>query len=255
MKVIALNTSPRGKDQSKTELLLNSLVEGMRSAHADVEVINLRSRKIRYCIGCYTCWTKTPGICVHKDDMSTELFPKFMESDLAVYATPLYHFGVNAQLKTFIERTLPAVEPFIIEHKGKASHPLRGRHPLIVSLSVAGFPELSIFDLMSSHLRYIYGKALIGEIYRPAAETMTQPGFEQIRADICDAVKQAGAELVKTFTVSDETMKRITQPIVDLKTMREYGNSMWQAYIDAGVTPKEAMEKGIVRNTPAGTHS
>lgn len=250
MKVVALNSSPRGKDQSKTELLLDSLVEGMRSADADVEVINLRSHKIRYCIGCYTCWTKTPGTCVHKDDMSRELFPTFMESDIAVYATPLYHFGVNAQLKTFIERTLPAVEPFIIEHNGKASHPLRGRHPLIVSLSVAGFPELSIFDLMSSHLRYIYGKALIAEIYRPAAETMTQPGFEQIRDDILDAVRQAGAELAQTFTVSDETMKKIKQPIVDLQTMREYGNAMWQEYIDAGVTPKEAMGKGIIRKMP-----
>lgn len=245
MKVLALNSSPRGKDQSKTELLLDSLVEGMRSAGADVEVINLRAKKIRYCIGCYTCWTKTPGKCAHRDDMSRELFPKFMESDLAVYATPLYYFGVNAHLKTFIERTLPAVQPFVIERGGKASHPLRGGHPLIVALSVAGFPEHSIFDQMSSHLRYIYGRAVIAEIYRPAAETMTQPGFETVRADVLDAVRRAGMEIVQNFKVSDETMERIKQPVVDLKTMCDMANTIWQAYIDAGVTPKEAMEKGI----------
>jgi len=247
MKVLALNSSPRGKDQSKTELLLDSLVEGMRSANADVEVVNLRAKKIKYCIGCYTCWTKTPGVCVFKDDMSRELFPKFQEADLAVFATPLYHFGINAQLKAFIERTLPAIEPFIIEHNGKAAHPLRGRHPLIVALSVAGFPEHSIFDQMSSHLRYIYKGGLIAEIYRPAAESMLQPGFEKIRADILDAVKQAGVEIAQTFKVSDDTMKRIKQPVGDFKTMCELANTTWQAYIDAGVTPKEAMEKNAIK--------
>jgi len=247
MKVLALNSSPRGKDQSKTELLLDSLVEGMRSANADVEVVHLRAKKINYCIGCYTCWTKTPGKCVFKDDMTGELLPKFLESDLAVFATPLYHFGVNAQLKTFLERTLPAIEPFIIEHNGKASHPLRGRHPLMVALSVAGFPEYSIFDQMSSHLRYIYKRALVAEIYRPAAETMVQPGFEKVRADILDAVKQAGMEIVQKFKISDDTMKRIKQPVIDLQTSCELANRTWQTYIDAGVTPKEAMEENVIK--------
>ncbi len=247
MKVLAINSSPRGKDQSKTELLLDSLVEGMRSANAEVEVVHLRAKKINYCIGCFTCWTKTPGICVHKDDMSRELLPKFLESDLAVFATPLYYFGVSAQLKTFMDRTLPAIEPIIIERDGKASHPLRGRHPLMVALSVAGFPENSIFDQMSSHLKYIYKEALVAEIYRPAAETMVQPGFEKVCADILDAIKQAGVEIVQNFKISDDTMKRIKQPIIDLKTMSEFANIMWQTYIDAGVTPKEAIEKNIIK--------
>ena len=243
MKILALNSSPRGKDQSKTLLLLDSLIEGMRSANADVEVVHLRTKKIKYCIGCYTCWTKTPGECVLKDDMTRELLPKFLKSDLAVLATPLYHFGVNAQLKTFIERTLPAVEPFIVEHKGKATHPLRGHHPFMAALSVAGFPEYSIFDQMSAHLRHIYGRALVAEIYRPAAEAMVQPGFEGVRADILDAVQQAGAELAQNLTISDDTMHRIKQPVSNLEMMREGANMLWQSYIDAGLTPKEAMEK------------
>ena len=41
MKVLALNSSPRTGGESKTELMLNYLVEGMRSAGAEVEVIDL----------------------------------------------------------------------------------------------------------------------------------------------------------------------------------------------------------------------
>ena len=88
MKVLALNSSPRGGGQSKTEFLLNHLVQGMQEAGAEVEVVALRKKKINHCIGCFTCWTKTPGVCLHQDDMTKELFPKWLAADLVVYATP-----------------------------------------------------------------------------------------------------------------------------------------------------------------------
>ncbi|MGA2401225.1 MAG: flavodoxin family protein [Syntrophobacteraceae bacterium] len=79
MKVIALNSSPRGEGISKTGMLLDALVEGMREAGAEVETIHLRQKKINKCMGCYTCWTKSPGVCAHKDDMTGELFPKWQQ--------------------------------------------------------------------------------------------------------------------------------------------------------------------------------
>ena len=45
MKILALNSSPRGGGQSKTEMMLNYLVEGMRDAGAAVEIVNLREKK------------------------------------------------------------------------------------------------------------------------------------------------------------------------------------------------------------------
>ncbi|MDP2861739.1 MAG: flavodoxin family protein, partial [Desulfobacterales bacterium] len=84
MKILAINSSPRVGGQSKTELMLNHLVKGMRDTGAEVDVVNLREKKIKNCIGCFTCWTKTPGRCIHKDDMTRELFPKWLEADLVV---------------------------------------------------------------------------------------------------------------------------------------------------------------------------
>lgn len=82
MKVLALNSSPRSDSQSKTELMMLQLVKGMTEAGASVEVINLREKRIRNCTGCFTCWTRTPGVCVLKDDMTSELFPKWLNSDI-----------------------------------------------------------------------------------------------------------------------------------------------------------------------------
>jgi multimeric flavodoxin WrbA len=45
MKVLALNSSARTGSNSKTELMLTHLVEGMRQAGAEVEIVNLREKK------------------------------------------------------------------------------------------------------------------------------------------------------------------------------------------------------------------
>lgn len=247
MKVLALNSSPRSEGQSKTELMLSHLVQGMREASAEVEVIPLRGKQVKNCIGCYTCWTKTPGVCIHKDDMTNELYPKWLAADLVVYATPLYHFTVNATMKAFIERTLPVIQPFF-ELKGTQTwHPLRDRHPAIAMLSVAGFPDDSVFDQLSSWANFIFKPVLAAEIYRPFAEGLTVPAFANKAKEILEAVFQAGRELVESKKVSSQTMDRIKQPIVEDKTIiQKMVNLMWKTCIAEGVTPKELREKGIV---------
>jgi multimeric flavodoxin WrbA len=246
MKVLAINSSPRGEGESKTGLMLNSLVKGMREAGAEIEVVHLRKKKINNCIGCFTCWTKTPGVCLHKDDMTSELFPKWAGSDLVIYASPLYHFTVNAAMKAFIERTLPALEPFLEDHGDRTEHPLRLRHPAVVMLSVAGFPEDSVFDQLSSWARFVFCKSLVAEIYRAGAEVMTVPSFEEKTKDILDAVTQAGRELVKSMKVDPATMVRIKQTISgDVTFLHKMGNLMWKTCIAEGLTPKEFAEKGL----------
>ena len=247
MKVLALNSSPRGDGQSKTELLLTSLIEGMRLTRADVEVVDLRKKIIKNCIGCFSCWTKTPGKCILKDDMSDELFTKWAEVDLAVYATPLYHFTLNATMKAFIERTLPMLHPFFEIHDDKTHHPLRIEPPRTVFLSVAGFPEDIVFQQLSSWVKHVFGKNLIAEIYRPSAELLTVPFCSGKVKDILDATRQAGRELIEYNKISQACMTRITQPIMGNKeTGAVLTNLMWKTCIAAGMTPKEFEASGLI---------
>jgi multimeric flavodoxin WrbA len=248
MKILAINSSPRSGGQSKTELMLNHLVEGMQEAGADVEVVNLREKNIKNCIGCYTCWTKTPGKCLHKDDMTKELFPKWLESDIVVYATPLYYHFINSAMSAFLERTLPAIQPFFEGSEGKTYHPLRQKVPSIVLLSVCGFPEESEFDALSKFVNSTRHKdiTIVAEIYRPAAETMTSGFLQDKRNDILEATKLAGKELVLSGTVSPETMARIRQPLIDPQTFADMGNIYWKTCIAERVTPKEFKEKNMV---------
>jgi len=246
VKILALNSSPRSDGQSKTELMLTNLVEGMREAGAEVEVVNLRKKQIRNCVGCFTCWTKTPGKCIHKDDMTKELFPKWLESDMVVYATPLYHYTMNATLKAFIERTLPSIEPFFEIHNGRMFHPLRHKIPAVVMLSVAGMPDEGHFRALSAHVNYLFagpGRKLAAEIYRPAAEILTNSFFQEKSKEILDATKQAGRELADSMKISPQTMAGITQPIIDAKSFAENANLFWKSCISEKMTPKEFGEK------------
>ncbi|MGA2936140.1 MAG: NAD(P)H-dependent oxidoreductase [Syntrophobacteraceae bacterium] len=247
MKVIALNSSPRGEGISKTGVLLDALVEGMREAGAEVEAIHLRQKKINNCVGCFTCWTKSPGVCIHKDDMTRELFPKWLEADIAVYATPLYHFTVNASMKTFIERTLPFLEPFLIRVDGKTFHPLRHNPPAAVVLSVAGFPEPSVFEQLSSYVNFLFRKDLLAEIYRPGAEMLTLPELAETKKDILEATVQAGREIVQSGTISPAAMERITQPIGgDYDSFSAMTNLFWRSCIQEGLTPKEFHQRNLL---------
>lgn len=246
MKVFAINSSPRGGGQSKTEWILDRLVEGMRDAGADVDVVALRKKKVNFCIGCFTCWTKTPGICVHKDDMTKELFPKYIEADLTVFASPLYHYTLNAQMKAFIERTLPVLQPFFEQRDGKTRHPLRHKVPAAVTVSVAGFPEDSVFDQLSHYMRFMFKDRLWAEIYRAGAESLMMGAKKDVREKIANAVQQAGRELVTQKAVTTETLTQIKQPLIkDKGSFREMGNLFWKTCIAEGVTPREFEKKGL----------
>jgi multimeric flavodoxin WrbA len=249
MKVLALNSSPRTGGLSKTEMMLTHLVDGMQAAGAEVETINLREKTIRLCSGCFTCWTKTPGLCIHKDDMTGELFPKWLAADVVIYASPLYHYTLNALMKKFIERTLPILLPFFGEADDRTHHPLRAKHPKAVFLSVAGFPEMAVFDLLSTWVRGSYGRAgtVVAEIYRPSAEAMTSAILREKARDILDATAQAGREIVGSMAVRPETLARIQQELVDDHDLwRRMANLYWKSCIAEGVTPREFEEKGMI---------
>jgi hypothetical protein len=149
-------------------------------------------------------------------------------------------------MKTFIERTLPILEPFFEERDNRTVHPLRQTPPDAVVLSVAGFLEMSVFDQLSSYVNFLFGRhmRLKAEIYRPAAETLSR--MEDKKQEVLEATIQAGRELVTARKVSTETLNQIQQPIIDFQTFAQMGNLYWKTCIAEGVTPKEFQEKNMI---------
>ncbi len=98
-------------DKGNTATILNPFLEGMKEAGAEVELFYTSKLNIHPCTGEFNCWLKTPGECLHNDDMKM-LYPKIAEADIMVFATPVYVDGVTGPMKNFIDRLLPGIHPF-----------------------------------------------------------------------------------------------------------------------------------------------
>ena len=157
------------------------------------------------------------------------MFGRFLEADLAVLATPLYHFNMNARLKSFIERTLPMLEPIFTDRGERTGHPFRvAKVPRIVALSVCAFPETYNFQALSLNMRMLYGNNLVAEIYRHSSEFLTVPPLQPQVEKVLAAVVQAGSEVVRQGQVSLDTMKALTQDLAPRETLIHLANQFWR---------------------------
>ena len=85
-----------------TELLVQAFVDGAKKNNS-VEVISVADYKVNPCIGCNTCFDREGHECFQKDDM-TKVYEKLKMADVLVIASPVYFYGVSAQLKALIDR-------------------------------------------------------------------------------------------------------------------------------------------------------
>ena len=100
-KVIVLSSSPRKGGNSDT--LCDKFIEGAVSAGHDAEKIFLREKAIHPCMGCGYCTNNNYSGCAKADDMDI-ILDKMMNSDVIVFATPVYFYTMSGQLKIFIDR-------------------------------------------------------------------------------------------------------------------------------------------------------
>jgi hypothetical protein len=229
MHILAFNSSPRDNQTSKTELLLQQFLGGAGQAGAETETLYLRQYKIKHCLGCFGCWVKTPGRCVQADDMTEKLFDRFLQADLVVLATPLYHYTMNARLKMFIERTLPMFQPYFIDRGERSGHPPRfEKLPRLVALSVCAFPEPSNFSALSLTMKKIFGTRLAAEIYRHSSEFMTIPDLAPRVQEVLAAAARAGGEVVRDGLVSPATLQALTQDLAPRELLIRMVNEYWQ---------------------------
>lgn len=233
MKISAFNGSPKA-DQGNTHVMVSALLEGAAKAGATTENVLLARKKIGHCIGCFICWTKTPGKCVLKDDMDG-LLKLYMESDIVIMASPLYVDHVTGIMKDFLDRSLPLVCPqFEMGDAGQTRHVARfGRYPAIVWVSNCGFPEKDQFAVLrlSCEREIRNNKAeVIAEIYRSQGPLLTveAPKFQPVLSRYKDLLKRAGKEIVMNRKIPDDLQAELDKPLVPEDEYSKLANESWQ---------------------------
>ena len=125
-------------------------------ALGSTDVFTVRDLDIHDCCGCFSCWTKTPGECVFRDDM-TQILESMVHTDLLLYVSDIKAGFVSAQTKKAMDRMIPLLLPYIrIYHKECHHVP---RYDLHCSLGVllAGNPppdERCVQIITETYQRY-----------------------------------------------------------------------------------------------------
>lgn len=99
-RIIVLAGSAR-KD-GNTGMLARAFAEGAGRRH-QVEVVSVADYRIQPCLGCNKCYTSEGHRCVQRDDMAA-VYEKLTEADTLVIASPVYFYGISAQLKALVDR-------------------------------------------------------------------------------------------------------------------------------------------------------
>lgn len=178
MKVLAILGSPIRKRNSETltKKVLESLENHFsKDTSLEVDLVSVQNLKISPCVACDRC-TRIKG-CVFQDDM-TYLYKAFNDSDIILFASPLYFNSVSAQAKAIIDRCQA-----IFSSKYVLKDPMidRDRKRLGLFISTAGVdmkddPELfkgtlPVMDLFFRSINTEYlGNLFVGNVDRVRVE-------------------------------------------------------------------------------------
>lgn len=136
MKIIVLMASPNLK--GSTNLLAERFISGAEESGHKVTKIDVANYNIKPCTGCVTCGYEGP--CAQKDD-NQKIREAVLNADMLVFATPLYYYGMSAQLKIVVDR-------FCAYNSS-----ITGKHMKSALLSVAWNAADWTFEALEAHYR------------------------------------------------------------------------------------------------------
>lgn len=232
MNVLMINGSPRG-ERSNSWQLASAFLEGMRESGEPMETQEAAVTRlnIRPCLGCFSCWSKTPGQCCIPDDMG-QVIEKLLWADVTIWSFPLYYFSVPGPLKNLIDRQLPMVLPFMAEdggETGSGSHPARwdmsGKRTVVIS--TCGFHTVEgNYDGVCSLFDHICGRGNYTTLFCGQGELFRVSDVKPRTDEYLGYVRQAGREYM-TGGISEETHTNLSQPLFPRKVFETWADASW----------------------------
>lgn len=233
-RVLVLNGSPhraRSTTLQATNAFLSGLTEGGDYA---AETVHLSSLHVTPCTGCLSCWGRTPGECVIRNDDIAPLKAKILAADTLIISFPLYFFGMPGEMKVVLDRLLSLVGTYRGQdapRDGAAAHtfrtPLGDRRILLfcgcafTEAEAVCAPLLAQADLILGHDSYT-------AVLCPQLKTEVDYGggrMERTRQRFI----AAGREMAQTGRLSAETVQQLSRPPFSPAVYRTVLGDVWAA--------------------------
>lgn len=234
MKILAINGSPKGK-RSNTWRLTSAFLEGIAiqkengGAQApEIETLNIGSLNLKPCLGCFSCWSKTPGECCIRDDMQG-VINKILWADVVVWSFPLYYFGLPGQLKTLIDRQLPMSLPFMCTETESGGHPSRydmsGKRTVVIS-TCGFYTAQGNYDCVTNLYDRLCGKGGYTAIFCGQGELFRVKELSERTDEYLSWVKKAGQEFASDG-ITGETRGKLDQNLFPRDVFEAMADASW----------------------------
>lgn len=234
MKILAINGSPKGK-RSNTWRLTSAFLEGITvkeessgSSPTEIETFNIGSLNIKPCLGCFSCWSKTPGECCIRDDMQG-VIDKILWADVVVWSFPLYYFGLPGQLKALIDRQLPMSLPFMCTETESGGHPSRydmsGKRTVVIS-TCGFYTAQGNYDCVTNLYDRLCGKGGYTAIFCGQGELFRVKELSERTDEYLSWVKKAGQEFA-SGGITGETRGKLDQNLFPRDVFEAMADASW----------------------------
>ncbi len=246
MKVLVINGSPKGA-KSNTYQLARAFLAGMAEGGETPEVRELAVSQldIRPCLGCFSCWNKTPGQCCISDDMG-RVIEALLWADVTVWSFPLYYFSVPGPLKNLLDRQLPMSLPFMSEdggETGSGSHPARydmsGKRTVLIS-TCGFYTAQGNYDGVRAIFDHLCGVGNYEAIFCGQGELFRVPELKSRTEEYLGYVRRAGREYAGGG-VSPETRAELGRLLFPRKVFEEMADASWGVDKATGEKESEAL--------------
>ncbi len=194
MKLLILFASPR--PEGNTAQLLEKITKRFDDS-AEVTRFDLYKMNLKSCIACLRCQKVSDGFnCVHDDDMQ-KIFDAALQSDLILFATPIYSFYCTPPMKMVLDRLVYGM----CKYYGETMGPSLWAGKSIALVSTFGYPEEKASDLLTEGLvRYAKHNKLnflgaYGERQRSYKEPFMNEAVEKRAEAFADKLMAFGESL------------------------------------------------------------
>ncbi len=174
---------------------LNQLVEVLAADRHEVTHLVLRDMDLRYCIGCFGCWVKTPGECVTADE-SAQVRRAVISADFVVWASPIRMGFISALLKQVMDKSIPLIHPYFVVDHNEAHHRPRYEHYPRLGLLLQRAADTDAEDIH-----------LITDILGRTALNMKS------RLEFAKFIDQPPAELARAITTAPHAASRFDEQL------------------------------------------
>lgn len=139
-------------------------------------ILDLTKITVKDCIGCWSCWLKTPGRCIHKD--LDQFYKEYLDADKVIIFSKVSQGFVSGNLKTLFDRMIPLFLPYITYKTGESMHiPRYEKYPEIEVYYQDDFASIEDKEIYEDYIyRTFYQFHSKCEIVKP----ITQFSLEEV---------------------------------------------------------------------------